>query len=92
MIERNQVPEHPLIAEYDDINGGYPVITMTRIAVRFIVEAYRELDDLDETVEAFPQLRRDQVQAALAYYEQHPERIEEDIERNARALDALRAR
>lgn len=92
MSDREQPSSHQLIAEYDDVNGGYPVIAMTRIGVRLIVEAFRECNDLDKTVEAFPQLRRDQVQAALDYYEQHPARVDEDTERNARSLDALRAR
>jgi uncharacterized protein (DUF433 family) len=81
-----------LIAEYDDINGGYPVVAMTRIAVRLIAQVFRECNDLTETIEAFPQLRPDQVEAALAYYKQYPQRVDEDAERNARALDALRAR
>jgi len=56
---------NPLIAEYPDLNGGYPVVEPTRIAVRLIVEAFRETADLDETAEAFPQLSREQIQAAL---------------------------
>ncbi|MCC7369717.1 MAG: DUF433 domain-containing protein [Chloroflexi bacterium] len=92
MIERSHQDRHALIAEYPDINGGYPVIAMTRIAVRLVVEAFRQLGNVDETVEAFPQLRSEQVAAALAYYEQYPQRVNEDTERNARALNALRAR
>ena len=92
MIERDQASSHPLIAEYDDINGGYPVIAMTRIGVRLIVQVFRECHDLEETVEALPQLRREQVQAALTYYEQYPQRVDEDAERNARTLEARRLR
>lgn len=92
MLERSHQDIHPLIAEYPDINGGYPVIAMTRIGVRLIVQAFRECNSLDETVDAFPQLRRDQVQAALDFYEQHPERVDEDTERNARTLEARRSR
>lgn len=90
MIERSQ-PASPLIAEYPDVNGGYPVIAMTRIAVRFVVQAFQELGGFDETVEAFPQLRREQVQAALDYFKQHPQRVDEDTERNGQALEALRS-
>jgi uncharacterized protein (DUF433 family) len=81
-----------VIAEIPDVNGGFPVIAPTRIAVRLVVEAVRECDDVDQVVEAFPQLTREQIQAALDYYGEHPERIDQDIERNARALRAIRSR
>ena len=64
----------------------------TRIAVRLVVEAFRETGDLRETIEAFPQLSRDQIQAALDYYRDHPGRVDEDIERNEKALRAIRSR
>jgi uncharacterized protein (DUF433 family) len=81
-----------MIAEYPGVNGGYPVAEPTRIAVRLVVEAFRETGDLDETVEVFPQLSRQQVQAALGYYRDHPVRVDEDIARNERALRAIRSR
>lgn len=92
MIERSKTPSHSLIAELPGVNGGYPVVTPTRIAVRLIVEAFRETGNLDDTIEAYPQLSRDQVQAALDYYRGHPDRVDEDIERNERALRAIRSR
>ncbi|MFN8634840.1 MAG: DUF433 domain-containing protein [Chloroflexota bacterium] len=92
MIERSKTPSHPMIAEYPGVNGGYPVVAPTRIAVRLVIEAYRELGDFDETAEAFPQLSREQVQAALDFYRDHPERVDEDIERNENALRAIRSR
>jgi uncharacterized protein (DUF433 family) len=92
MIEHSEKPDHPLIAEYPGVNGGYPVVAPTRIAVRLIVEALRETGDLNEVVEAFPQLSREQIQAALDYYRDHPGRVDEDIERNERALRAIRSR
>jgi uncharacterized protein (DUF433 family) len=92
VIERSKVPEHPLVGEHQGVNGGYPVIEPTRIGVRLIVEALRETGDLNEVVEAFPQLSREQIQAALDYYRDHPERVDQDIERNERALRALRSR
>jgi len=80
-----------MIDEHSGVNGGYPVVAPTRIAVRLIVDAFRETGDLEEVVEAFPQLSREQVQAALDYYRDHPERVDEDIERNERALHAIRS-
>ena len=92
MIEPNKTPSHPLIAELPGVNGGYPVVAPTRIAVRLIVEAFRETGALDQTIDAFPQLNREQIQAALDYYRDHPARVDEDIERNERALRAIRSR
>lgn len=92
MIERSKTPRHPLIAELPGVNGGFPVVAPTRIAVRLVVEAFRETGDLNETIEAFPQLSREQTQAALDYYREYSARVDADIERNERALRSIRAR
>ncbi len=92
MIERTDTSDHPSIAEHPGVNSGYPVVAPTRIAVRLIIETYRETGDLNEFAEAFPQLRLEQIQAALDYYRDHPARVDEDIERNERALRAIRSR
>ena len=80
------------VSETEGVCGGYPCIGNTRIPVRSIVLAYRELGDLDRTVEAFPQLAREEVQYALDWYGQHPERVDEDIRREREALEELRSR
>lgn len=90
MIERK--PNHPFIAELPGVNGGYPVVAPTRIAVRLVIEAYRELGDLDETAEVFPQLSREQIQAALDFYRDQPSRVDDDIARNEQALKTIRSR
>ena len=41
--------------------------------------------DLERTHEMLNMLTREQIQAALDYYAAHPARVDEDIERNARA-------
>ena len=74
MTERNMQPDHPLIEERPGVNGGYPVVAMTRIGVRLIVQAFQETGGLDETAETFPQLSREQVQAALDFYRDSPAR------------------
>jgi uncharacterized protein (DUF433 family) len=81
-----------LIAEYPGVSGGYPVVVLTRIAERLIVETFRDTGDLDETFEAYPQLSREQAQAALDYDRAHPARVDEDIERNERAPRAVCSR
>ena len=92
MIEQNKRPDHPLIEARPGVNGGYPVVAMTRIGVRLIVQAFQESGGLDETAEAYPQLSREQVQAALDFYRDFPARVDEDIERNERVLRAIRSR
>jgi uncharacterized protein (DUF433 family) len=80
------------IRETPGINGGYPRIGNTRIPVRTVIERYRATGSLAETVRAFPQLTHEQITAALAYYREHPERVDEDIDRNARTWAELTAR
>jgi uncharacterized protein (DUF433 family) len=92
LIERGKMPKHPLIAEYPGVNGGYPVVVPTRIAVRLVVEAFRETGVLNAVVEAFPQLSHEQIQAALDYYRNYPGRVDEDIERNEKAPGTIRSR
>lgn len=83
--------ESTLIRETPGVCGGYPCIGDTRIPVRMIVELYRDTRDVARTAAMFPQLSRRQVEAALAYYRDCPERVDEDIARNARALADLQA-
>ena len=78
-------PNMPLIAEYPGVCGGYPVIEKMRFPVRIVVEAYRELGEVGEVAELYPQLTRAQIQGALDYYATNPGRVDEDIERNAGA-------
>ena len=49
-------------------------------------------DSIDYIVAMYPQLSPEQVRAALAYYEVHPARVDEDFERHDRALAELQAR
>lgn len=73
--------------------GGYPRIGQTRIRVGSIVQVYRLTgDDFARTVAAWPQLTREQVRAALDYYREHPQLVDEDIARNEQALAALNGR
>ena len=80
------------VSETEGVSGGYPCVGNTRIPIRSIVVAYRELDDFETTVEAFPQLTSAEIRYALDWYIKHPERVDEDIRLNAQALEELRAR
>lgn len=76
-----------LIERVPGVAGGYPVIVGTRTPVRTIVTLYCETypGDIDKVVESLPHLTREQVEAALDYYRERPDVIDEDIARQRRA-------
>lgn len=78
-----------VVRETEGICGGYPRVGNSRIPVRCLVVAYRETGDVDLVSETFPTLTPDQVRGALAWYAEHPSRVDEDIERNEQALREL---
>jgi uncharacterized protein (DUF433 family) len=80
------------VEETPGVGGGYPQVRGTRIPVRTIVAYYRAYGDVAPILRMFPYLTREQVQGALDYYAQSPGRVEEDRERNARALAELQGR
>ena len=84
--------DETLIRETPGVSGGYPCIGNTRIPVRSIVLAYRETGSFERTLEEYPQLTPAEVRAALDYYQAHPARVDEDIERNARAWEEITGR
>lgn len=86
------MPDHPVAEETPGIGGGYPQVWGTRTPVRCLVEAFRLTEDFNRTAALFPHLAREEVRAALDYYILHPQRVDEDIERNARALAELQGR
>jgi uncharacterized protein (DUF433 family) len=58
-----------------------------------LVEFSREGATVAELAEMWPTITAEQIQGALAYYARHPNRVDEDIERHARAtLSRHRAR
>jgi uncharacterized protein (DUF433 family) len=83
---------HPFVEETPGVGGGYPQVRGTRIPVRTIVAYYRAFDDVDRIQQMFPYLTREQIQGALDYYAEYPDRVHEDFERNARALAELQTR
>ncbi len=83
---REYTDEDTAINETPGVCGGYPCIGKTRIPVRVLVEAFHAYGSAEAVADYFPQLTRDQVDAALAYYRNHPARIDEDIETNTHAF------
>ena len=83
--------QHPMITCTPGVQGGYPCIKGTRTPVRTIVELYRDIypGDLDEVLRALPHLTREQVDAALHYYKECPELVDEDIRTNEEAIKRI---
>jgi len=69
------------IVKTPDVLHGKPRIEGTRIGVFMLGESIREGgQSIKEILEGYPDLSREQVEAALDYYDHHPEE-----------MDALRA-
>jgi uncharacterized protein (DUF433 family) len=83
--------ERPTVEEMPGVNGGYPVVRDSSIPVRIIVEMLRQTGSVDAVLDLYPHLGRERIEGALAYYAVHPGRVDEDIERNARAWAAHQA-
>jgi uncharacterized protein (DUF433 family) len=92
MAARREYDIETTIHETPGVSGGYPCIGATRIPVRTVVQLYAITDDIDAVMDELPQLTREQIEDALAYYHAHPTRVDEDIARNAATLAMLRAR
>ena len=63
--------------------GGAPIIEGTRITVRAIAGYYQLGMSVDEILQSLPHLTQSHVHAALAFYFDHQEEIDRDLERNA---------
>lgn len=63
-----------------DVLGGEPTIEGTRTSVRAIIEYLRLYGSKEQVLKALPHLTVDQLEAAIAYYEIHPEEIEAHIQ------------
>jgi uncharacterized protein (DUF433 family) len=90
---------HVRIVKDPDVLHGKPRVEGTRIGVFMIAESIREGEHTIESVlEGYPDLSRAQVDAALEYYDDHPEAMDvirqrkeatrRHIQRQSRAPDA----
>ena len=78
-----------VVRETPGVCGGYPCVGNSRIPVSSLGLTYRALGDMDLVLEAYPSLAPDQIRGALAWYLDHPARVDEDIERNEQTLRDL---
>jgi uncharacterized protein (DUF433 family) len=72
-------------------NGGYPVLKRLNISVRVIVELSRQISNLEELCAALPQCTSDEIRAAMDYYHDKPQLVDEDIQRNRKIMDKAAA-
>ena len=73
---------HPYIAKKSGILGGEPVIAGTRTPVRAVVEVWRMGIPPEDIPNRLPHLTLSRVFAALSYYSDHQDEINDYIERN----------
>jgi uncharacterized protein (DUF433 family) len=74
---------YPYISASPDIAGGVPIVSGTRVTVRRIAGYYQMGMNVDEILSALSHLRPSQVHSALAYYFDHQEEIEKDLEESS---------
>ena len=75
--------EHIHIMRKEGVCGRRPIIKGTRTPVRSIVGYYKMGMSVDEILSGLPHLKPAEVYAALAYYFDHKEEIERDIEEDS---------
>jgi uncharacterized protein (DUF433 family) len=73
------VTAYPHIVATPGYCGGRPRIDGTRISVQVIAEYYQLYSSVDRILEALPHLRAAEVHAALTYYFDHREEMDEEI-------------
>lgn len=76
------VTERQYITAEENILSGEPIIKGTRTPVRAIVEIWRRGTPAEEIPQGLPHLTLAQVFAALSYYSDHQDEINDYIRRN----------
>jgi len=75
----------PGIEKHPTVAGGSACIVRTRIPVWLLVEARKESSSDANILQAYPQLRAEDLANAWAYYHSHRSEIEAEITENATA-------
>ena len=57
--------KHPVVSRDPEVLGGAPVFSGTRVPVQTLIEYLEAGDSIDEFLEGFPSVTRDQVIAFL---------------------------
>ncbi len=75
--------QYPYITSNPEIADGSPVIDVTRITVRSIAGCYQMGVNVDEILASLQHLSPAQVHSALAYYFDHQNEIDADLENSS---------
>lgn len=70
----------PVIVRDEDVLGGCPRVSGTRIRVSDVVVKYRSGDSPEELTERFERLELSDVYGALSFYHSNKELVDEEIE------------
>ena len=65
MNDLKMAVQEPVIESSPEIFGGVPVFAGTRVPVRNLIDYLEAGDDLEDFLDAFPSVRREQAVAAL---------------------------
>ena len=71
---------YPYITFNSEVAGGVPISEGTRITVRCIAGYYQMGMDVDEILSTLSHLTASQLHSALAYYFDHQQEIDTDLE------------
>jgi uncharacterized protein (DUF433 family) len=83
---------HSLVVRDPAIFSGAPILIGTRFPVHDVVNELRHYDgDVERVVADHPQLSTELVQAAMAYYQEHTEEIEQLLEERQEYFTTLLA-
>ena len=82
LLEPVADPLHPEIQYRRGASGWEPTVRSTGVTVRAIVELHRLYHDVDRIRHSISHITREQIEAALSYYQDHTAEIEYHIERN----------
>jgi uncharacterized protein (DUF433 family) len=87
----SRIIQQTYIVQDKGICGGQPRIAGTRIKVQYIALEYERLGwSADQICDAHPGLTLAQVHAAMSYYYDHREEIDESIRKDKEFADRLR--
>jgi uncharacterized protein (DUF433 family) len=91
MTEALRPERHPRIVFREGAAGGRAALDGRRLDIWQVMETVWDSDGKIEDAAAFLGLRPDQVQAAVAYYADHPNEIDEWVLLNQQEADRLEA-
>ena len=68
--------KQPIVSRTDDVMGGTPVFAGTRVPVQTLLDYLEAGESIDDFLEGFPSVTRDQV---VAFLEQAKDRLVQSV-------------